>query len=148
MMWAAYIPYPLLDDEVVSDIVTKMNGELVTRRGIRTLSPRSNDYKGVYEGSQVERDLAYHQGCTHTLLLGFFADLCFRMVGASFCGRAKWLTEGYFEDVNKHGVGAFSEVYDGDPPHEPHGAIASATATASLARCIYLMEKYSKEDNK
>ena len=148
MLMAAYIPYQLVDESLEADIVATVNNELVTRRGIRTLSPRSAEYKYVYEGSQDSRDLAYFNGCTHTMLLGFYVDLCFRMVGSSFEGKAKWLTEGFFEDINKHGVGHFSELYDGDPPHEPHGAIASATSTAALMRCIYLMDKYNKEDKK
>lgn len=148
MLWAAYIPYNLVDSEVQSDIIATIDKELVTRRGIRTLSPRSVDYRGVYEGSQHERDLAYYNGCARPDLLGMWEDICFRMVGASFAGRAKWLTEGFFEDVNLHGVGSFSELYDGEPPHEAHGAISSACATASLMRCIYLMDKYSKEDCK
>lgn len=145
MMMAAYIPYQLVDEQVEADIIATVNNELVTRRGIRTLSPRSQEYKCVYDGSQTSRDLAYFNGCTITLLLGFYVDVCFRMMGASFEGKAKWLTEGFFEDINKHGVGYFCELYDGDPPHEPHGAIASASATASLMRCIYLMDKYNKE---
>ncbi len=148
MLWAAYIPYTLVDPEVQSDIIATIDKELVTRRGIRTLSPRSVDYRGVYEGSQHERDLAYYNGCARPDLLGMWEDICFRMVGPSFAGRAKWLTEGFFEDVNLHGVGSFSELYDGEPPHEAHGAISSACATASLMRCIYLMDKYSKEDCK
>lgn len=146
MLWPVYLPYPLLDDEIQADIIQKINNELVTRRGIRTLSPRSDWYKGVYEGSQASRDLASHNGCCRTSLLGPFEDVCFRMIGKNFCGRAKWLTEGIYEDINKHGVGAFSEVYDGDPPHEPHGAISSACAVAALTRCMWLMEKYSKEE--
>lgn len=148
MLWAAYIPYQLVDDQVASDIVANIGNELVTRRGIRSLSPRSNDYCGMYDGSQTDRDRAYHNGCTFAFLLGPYQDLCFRMVGSSFCGKAKWLTEGFFEDVNRHGVGAFSELYDADPPHEPHGAISSAISTAALLRCVYLMDKYSKEDMK
>ena len=42
---------------------------------------------------------------------------------------------------------AFAELYDGDPPHEPHGAIASALSTAALLYVDYLIEKY-KEDRK
>ncbi len=148
MLWAAYIPYDLVDAEVQSDIIATIDKELVTRRGIRTLSPRSADYQGVYEGSQHERDLAYYNGSSRPDLLGMWEDVCFRMVGPSFAGRAKWLTEGFFEDVNLHGVGYFSELYDGEPPHEPHGAVSSACATASLMRCLYLMDKYSKEDCK
>ena len=148
MMMAAYIPYQLVDEQVQADIVYAIDKELVTRRGIRTLSPRSLDYKGVYEGSQINRDLAYHNGCTHPFLLGPWVDMCFRLIGPSFGARAKWLTEGFFEDINMHGVGFFSELYDGEPPHEPHGAIASALTTAALMRCIYLMEKNKGEEKK
>lgn len=146
MLWAVYIPYPLVSEDVQADVIAKISNELVTRRGIRTLSPRSEIYKGVYEGSQIDRDLAYYNGCAHTSLLGPWEATCFRMMGHSFRKKAKWLTEGFFEDAGKHGVGAFSELYDGDPPHEPHGAIASACATAALMRCIYLMDKYSEEE--
>lgn len=148
MIWAVYIPYPLVSEEVQADVIARVDKELVTRRGIRTLSPRSELYKGVYEGSQIDRDLAYHNGCAHTSLMGTWEALCFRMMGPSFRKRAKWLTEGFFEDAGKHGVGAFSELYDGDPPHEPHGAIASACATAALMRCIYLMDKNTEEEAK
>ena len=148
MLWAAYIPYPLVDEEVQADILAKITGELVTRRGIRSLSPRSEEYRSLYDGSQDERDFAYHNGSTHPFLLGPYEDLCFRMTGQSFCGRAKWLTEGLYEDINTHGVGSFCELYDADPPHEPHGAIASAWTTAALNRCQYLLEKYSESEDK
>ena len=66
------------------------------------------------------------------------------MMGDVFYGRAKYLVEGFFEDISKHGVGAFSELYDGDPPHEPHGAISSAMSTAALLRIAYIMKQYKK----
>ena len=50
--------------------------------------------------------------------------------------------EGFYEDLNKHGVGAFSELYDGDPPHEPHGAISSALSTSALLGVEYIIDKY------
>ena len=119
--------------------------ELVTSRGIRTLSPRDVKYKGVYEGTQRERDLAYHQGCAWPALLLPYCLMKFRMHGAAFCQRAEELIEGFYADLNKHGVGAFSELYDGDPPHEPHGAISSAMSTAALLYVENLINKY-KED--
>ena len=122
-----------------------INAELVTRRGIRSLSPRDPAYKGVYEGSQTERDLAYHNGCAFPDLLAQYCYVSFRMMGKNFIKRAEWLTEGFYEDLSKHGVGAFSELYDGDPPHEPHGAISSAMATAALLNINWLIDKYKEE---
>lgn len=144
-MFAICLDYSPVDEELKSQIRMTLNNELVTRRGLRTLSPRNQNYRGVYEGTQIERDLAYHQGCTRPSLLGPYVDLCFKMNGAAFYKKAEYLVEGFYEDISKHGVGAFSELYDGDPPHEPHGAISSALSTAALLRVDYLMNKYKEE---
>ena len=148
ILFPIYLEYCPVDEEVVSEVVMTINSELVTKRGLRSLSPRNEAYRGVYEGSQIDRDLAYHQGCAFPDLLAPFIDVCFRMMGATFYGRAKYLVEGFYEDISKHGVGCFSELYDGDPPHEPHGAIASATSTAALLHIEYVMNQYKKEVRK
>ena len=148
MLVPVYLEYCPVDEEVVSEVVMTINSELVTKRGLRSLSPRNEAYRGVYEGSQIDRDLAYHQGCAFPDLLAPYIDVCFRMMGDTFYGRAKYLVEGFYEDRSKHGVGCVSELYDGDPPHEPHGAIASATSTAALLHIEYVMNQYKKEDRK
>lgn len=134
----------LVDAEVAQSVLHVIDNELVTRRGIRTLSPRDARYKGVYEGSQTDRDLAYHNGCTRVYLLAPYIDVCFKMKGPSFINRAQWLVNGFYEDLNKHGVGSFSELYDGDPPHEPHGAVSSAVGTAALLWVDYYIAKYKE----
>lgn len=134
-----------VEPEVAQRVLQVIDNELVTRRGIRTLSPRHSEYKGVYEGSQTDRDLAYYNGCCLTFLLGPYCEVCFKMKGAAFLNKAQWLVNGFYEDLNKHGVGAFSELYDGDPPHEPHGAISSALSTAALLEVEYLKNKYKEE---
>ncbi|MCQ2167054.1 MAG: amylo-alpha-1,6-glucosidase [Bacteroidales bacterium] len=144
-IYALYVKHSPVDEELAPSILRVIDNELVTSRGIRTLSPRDVKYRGVYEGSQRDRDLAYHQGCAHPFLLEPYVDVAFRVKGAAFWKKAEWLVEGFYEDLGKHGVGAFSELYDGDPPHEPHGAISSALSTAALLKVEYLLEKY-KED--
>lgn len=134
-----------VEPEIAQRVLQVIDNELVTRRGIRTLSPRHSEYKGVYEGSQTDRDLAYYNGCCLTFLLGPYCEVCFKMKGAAFLNKAQWLVNGFYEDLNKHGVGAFSELYDGDPPHEPHGAISSALSTAALLEVEYLKNKYKEE---
>ena len=140
-VWLKYTPVP---EELFPLVLRAIDNELVTARGIRTLSPRDPRYKGVYEGSQVERDLAYHQGCAHPFLLAPYIEVSFRVKGPSFWKRAEWLVEGFWADLSKHGVGAFSEIYDGDPPHEPHGTISSALSTAALLSVYALLEKYKE----
>ncbi len=144
-LWAVSLDHRCVDDEVINEVMRVVNAELVTRRGIRTLSPRDVRYKGVYEGTQLQRDEAYHNGCAWPYLLSQYCYASFNMMGKNFIKRAEWLTEGFYEDLSKHGVGCFSELYDGDPPHEPHGAISSAMTTAALLNINWLIEKYREE---
>ncbi len=134
-----------VEPEVASSVLRVIDNELVTRRGIRTLSPRHAEYKGVYDGPQTERDLAYYNGSTRPSLLAPYCEVCFKMKGPSFRNKAQWLVNGLYEDLNKHGVGAFPELYDGDPPHEPHGAVSSALSTAALLEVEYLKDKFKEE---
>lgn len=143
-LWVANSP---IDEELHPSVFKVVSAELETSRGIRTLSPRDPKYKPVYEGSQVDRDLAYHQGSTRPFLLEYYVAIGFRLKGPSFAKKAEWLCEGFYEDLGKHGVVAFSELYDGDPPQEPHGAIASALSTAALVTVNYIIG-LNKEDAK
>ena len=141
-LWVENSP---LDDMLQPSVFAVVGGELETRRGIRTLSPRDEKYKGVYDGSQIDRDLAYHQGSTRIFLLEYYVKAGFKLNGPSFCNKAEWLIKSSYEDLGKHGVGAFSELYDGDPPQEPHGAIASALSTAALLSVDYMIKQNKEE---
>ncbi len=134
-----------VDEELAPSILRVFDNELVTARGLRTLSPRDPKYRAVYEGTQRDRDLAYHQGSTRPFLLRPYVEVSFRVKGAAFWKRAEWLIEGFYADLGKHGVGAFSELYDGDPPHEPHGAISSALSTSALLAIEYMLDKYKEK---
>lgn len=143
-LFAIAIPNSPVDEALVPSILRIIDNELVTARGLRTLSPRDPYYKGVYEGPQRERDLAYHGGSTRPFLLRPYVEISFKIKGPAFWKRAEWLIEGFYADLSKHGVGAFSELYDGDPPHEPHGAISSALSTAALLTIEFMLEKYKE----
>ena len=136
-LYAVWVKYSPVEDEIIPRVIRVVDKELLTPRGIRTLSPRDVRYKGVYDGSQYERDLAYHNGSTRPFLLEPYVDVCFRVKGESFRAKARAIVDGFYEDLGKHGVGAFSELYDGDPPQEPHGAISSALSTAALLAIEY-----------
>ncbi|MDT3366334.1 MAG: amylo-alpha-1,6-glucosidase [Bacteroidota bacterium] len=143
-LYAIWVKYSPLEEDMAPAVLSVIDGELVAARGIRTLSLRDSKYRGVYEGAQIERDLAYHQGCTRPFLLHPYIEMSLKVKGPSFVKRAEWLIEGFWADLSKHGVGAFSELYDGDPPHEPHGAISSSLSTAALLAVVDIIEKYKE----
>ncbi len=130
--------------EMKKSILDVIEGELLTSRGIRTLSPKNEDYKGVYEGDQGKRDRAYHQGTVRPWLLEHFIkgylDVCKR----SGQSRVKSLYEAFDEALTSGGIGSISEVYDGNPPNDPKGAISQATAVAALLRIGEMIENLNQ----
>ena len=144
-MFACALDYSPLSDEDKAEVMECVKKELLTARGIRTLSPKNPLYKGIYDGNQDQRDHAYHQGATRVWLLTFYIEAMLRLYGEMFVRRGTELVNAFEEDIVRHGVGCVCELYDGDPPHNPHGAISSAVATASLLRSKYLINKYKKE---
>lgn len=144
-LYALAVKFSPVDEEMFPAVLRAVDAELMTTRGIRTLSPRDQMYRGVYDGMQEDRDLAYHQGSTRPFLLAPYAEVSFKVKGQSFLRTAVTLLENFYDDLGKHGVGSFSELYDGDPPHEPHGAISSALSVAALLTLDHHIEKYREE---
>lgn len=145
-LYAAGLHYSPIDDETKAFVIKAVRRELLTTRGIRTLSPKNPLYKGVCAGNQNERDISHCNGSTRPWLLGLFVAANFILYGPSFRREAESLLAAFEEDMTLHGVGAVPEIYDGDPPHTPRGAIYSAAATAELLAINYYIQKYGKEE--
>lgn len=145
-IYACSLPYSPVSETVQSQILNAVNRELVTTRGIRTLSPKNPLYRSRYEGNQIDRDTATHNGCNRPWLLGPYVEASFKLYGPSFTRQAQQLIDGFQEDMNIHGIGAVAEIYDGDPQYMPHGAINSALSVAEILRVKYLVNKYREEE--
>ncbi len=126
----------------VVDVVRK---ELLTPRGLRTLSPKNINYKGIYYGKQAERDKAYHQGSVWTWLFGHFAEAYLRIHGKAGVSYIESLYKGFEPVMLEAGIGSVSEVYDGDPPHLPGGTISQAWSVSELLRTHALIKKYNRK---
>ena len=145
-LYACSLAYSPVSEEVQAEILHAVSRELVTTRGIRTLSPKNPLYRSRYDGNQIERDTATHNGCTRPWLLGAYADASFKLFGPSFVRKAQELVDGFQEDLNIHGIAAVAEIYDGDPPYNPHGAINSALSVAEILRVKYLIKQYKDKE--
>lgn len=140
-VFATSLSYSPLNEERRKSVISALKRELLTERGLRTLSPQSPDYKGVYFGNPVERDLAYHQGSVFPWLLGHFAEGYLKIHGRAGLSFIKKLYEGFESEVFEHGLGSISEIYDGDPPNRPAGAISQAWSIAELLRTGAMINK-------
>jgi predicted glycogen debranching enzyme len=146
MLIAVSLPYSMLDKEQMKKVLDIADKDLVTPRGLRTLSPRNKFYKGIYQGSQEERDNAYHQGTVWPWLFGPFCEGWLKVYGQQGVAKVKKLIFGMEEVMSEAGISTISEIHDGDPPHAPKGAISQAWSVGEVLRIIDMLEtRYSKK---
>jgi predicted glycogen debranching enzyme len=143
MVFATSLPYTPLNEEMRNGVLERVRSELLTSRGLRSLAPKNPLYKGVYAGNQAQRDMAYHQGSVYPWLLGHYIEGYLAIHGKGGLKTAIDLYNGFKDVMTEHGIGTISEVYDGDPPHKPGGAISQAWSIAELLRINWLIRQYS-----
>lgn len=135
-----FSPLDMKERKGVLDICTK---ELVTPKGIRSLSPQSGGYNPMYVGQQIQRDFAYHQGTAWPWLTGFYLEAylrVYRMSGVNYIERK---LIGFEEELFYHCVGTIPELFDGNPPFHGRGAISFAMNVSGILRSLRLLEKYN-----
>lgn len=140
MVIAVSLPFSMLDKDQMKRVLDVVDQNLLTVRGLRTLSPKNKHYKGLYKGNQEERDSAYHQGTVWPWLYGPFCEGWLKVYGNQGVHKVKKLIFGLEEVMSEHGVSTISEIYDGDPPHAPQGCISQAWSVGEILRIIDLLE--------
>jgi predicted glycogen debranching enzyme len=146
MVIAVSMPYSMLDKAQMKKVLDIADRELVTPRGLRTLSPGNIYYKGACTGTQDERDNAYHQGTVWPWLYGPFCEGWLKVYGNQGVQKVKKLIFGLEAVMSEHGISTLSEIHDGDPPHSPQGAISQAWSVSEVLRIIELLEtKYRNQ---
>ncbi|PID93341.1 MAG: amylo-alpha-1,6-glucosidase [Bacteroidetes bacterium] len=138
---AAASPFGLLPEEIRMSVVNRVQKELLTPRGLRTLSPKDQRYQSTYKGVQHARDLAFHQGTAWPWLLGFFAEAYFSLYGSGGIHTLKEIYRNFEDEMQEHGMGSISQLYSGDPPYEAGGTISHATSVGALLLIDFLVKK-------
>ncbi len=112
---------PAARAESVLEVVER---DLVTRVGLRSLSPGDAAYRRAYGGDPVERDGAYHQGPVWSWLFGMYVR------AAVALGRTRrdleWIEGGLERHLTEGAIGTVSEIFQPESPHAPDGACAQA----------------------
>ncbi len=141
-IFAISLPFSPIEDDIKNKVIKTVKNKLLTNRGLRTLTPTSSRYKGEYSGNQQERDAAYHQGTVWPWLLGHYTEAYLKLHGKSAVHQLEKLYLGFEDDLDTHGLCTLSEVYDGDPPRKPKGAISQAWSVAEIIRMKKLIDSY------
>jgi len=135
-IFAVSLPHSPLDRVRQRRVVARVESDLWTPYGLRSLSPRDPAYRGRYEGGPYERDRAYHQGTVWAWLMGAYVEAYLRVHDFSSSARQamRRALGSLVAHLDEAGLGSVSEVFDGDPPHRPGGCIAQAWSVAELLR--------------
>jgi len=135
-IFAVSLRHTLLDEAQARAVVDKVEAELLTPYGLRSLSPRDPAYAPIYTGSPLQRDASYHQGTVWGWLLGPFVE-AYRKTHSKDETAAKRIREiiGCFEmHFSDAMVSQISEIFDADGPHAARGCAAQAWSVAELLR--------------
>lgn len=133
-----YSPLDRRQRKSVLDVVTR---ELLTPKGLRTLSPKSYGYRPFYLGSPRDRELALHQGPARPWLMGFYADAYLRVFGMSGVSYIDRMLIGFEDEMGQGCIGSLSQLYDANPPFSGRGAISHATNVAQVLATIRTLKK-------
>ena len=138
-----FSPLSLKERKGVLDICTR---ELVTPKGMRSLSPKSGGYNPLYVGTQVQRDYAYHQGTAWPWLTGFYLNAYLRVYKMSGVGFIERQLIGFEEELFYHCIGTIPELFDGNPRFSGRGAISFAMNVCGILNAVHLLEKYKLDE--
>ncbi len=133
---AVSLSYPVLTADRFEPVLERVRSELLTPFGLRTLSPCDPAYQGHYTGNVVSRDRAYHNGSVFPWLLGSYvtAYLLVHGKGQGARSEARQILQPCVDYLLKDGLGQLCELFDGDKPYRPGGALASAASVAEVLR--------------
>ncbi|RXE66792.1 4-alpha-glucanotransferase [Muribaculaceae bacterium Isolate-001 (NCI)] len=136
-----YSPLDRRQRKGVLDLCTR---ELLTPKGLRSLSPQSFAYNPTYVGNPTEREYAVHLGPARPWLFGFYADAYFKVFGLSGLSFIERMLIGYEDEMTEGCIGSLSEMYDGNPPYTGHGAVSTAKNVGEILRTIKTVKQMTK----
>ena len=135
-MIALAVDPSLFEDWQARAIVARVKSELLTPRGIRSLSPLDARYVSQFAGTPEEKELSYHQGTAWTHLLGFYVRAAMRLTpdDDELREELRLVIEGALDGAVI--LGQIAQLADGDMPHRARGCPAQASSVAELLRAL------------
>lgn len=126
-IFAISLPYTCIDEKIGKEVLSQISYKLFCPKGLRTLDSSDPDYKGIYQGDQRTRDLAYHNGSLWPWLLGAYCDALLRYEKSIAKSEIQNIIANFDPNL-------IAEIYDGDAPHQARGCISQAWSLAEIRR--------------
>ena len=139
MVFAVAFDYSPLSKEQKRSVLDICTRELLTPKGLRSLSPKSGGYNPMYVGQQTQRDYAYHQGTAWPWLEGFYFEACIKLYKHTRLSFIERQLVGFEDEMSYHALGSISELFDGNPPFNGRGAMSFAMNVAEILRASKML---------
>lgn len=144
MIFAVSLPFSPLERSQQKAVVDTVVRELLTVKGLRSLSPKSGMYRPFYVGSMLERNRNYHNGPVWPWLTGAMAEAYLRVYGRSGVSFVYRMVMGLEPEMKELTLGSLSELYDGNPPFRGHGAMSYAMTIGEVLRAYDIVVNYNQ----
>lgn len=148
MLFAVSLPFTPLDRSRQKAVVDTATKELLTVRGLRSLSPKSGMYRPFYQGSIIERNRNYHNGTVWPWLTAAMVEAYLRVYGNSGVSFVYRMIMGLEPELKELTLGTLSELYDGNPPFRGHGAMSYAMTVGEILRAYDIVVRYAQDMKK
>jgi len=147
-LFATSLSFPIITNEKAKEIFFTAKRELITAKGLKTLSEKELGYSPKYEGDNIKRDLSYHQGTVWPWLLGIYYDTLNNIYKFEEDKLEKERFQREIRDFKKYVkentktllqeacINSISEIYDAEEPQLPKGCFAQGWSVAEILRII------------
>lgn len=140
MVIAVGVDHTPLDRRQRKRILDFITRELLTPKGLRTLSPNSYGYNPWYGGNPEQREKAYYSGSARPWLMGFYCHAYVKVFGIGGLSFVNRMMIGFEDEMSQGAIGTLSELYDGNPPFIGRGAVSFAANVGEILRVLRLLK--------
>ena len=140
MVTAVGVDHTPLDRRQRKRILDFITRELLTPKGLRTLSPNSYGYNPWYVGNPEQREKAYYSGSARPWLMGFYCHAYVKVFGIGGLSFVNRMMIGFEDEMSQGAIGTLSELYDGNPPFIGRGAVSFAANVGEILRVLRLLK--------
>lgn len=145
MIWAVALKYSPLNGDQQKAVVDMETKELLTPKGIRSLSPYSNNFHWNGAGGQQGRDYAAFQGAVYPWLMGAYIESYLRVYKQSGYSFAEKSMHGLEDEMFNNTIGTYSEMYDGMAPYKSSEGMSYGINVCEVIRAKHLLSKLEAE---
>ncbi len=140
-LFAYALPYSCIHRDKAGRMLEQTEQQLLTPKGLRSLSPAHPHYQPTYAGNHNDREFDAYNGSVWPWLFTYYIQARYKIQAKRAIKQAKRFHKTFEKDQKTHGMCSISELFNGAPEHKGEGAISFAMNTAELLYLSWFIEQ-------